>query len=130
MARFTTTALLTVLPDQSETQSEEGEEAVENLFPLSADSLQVPDLTLSSLTEARQGELQALFQKFPELFQTIPGKTSITKHSIYVGNSTPIWQKSYRIPYSQRELVKVELDQSCSLESLAPQLAHGHPQLC
>ena len=116
----TPTALLAVLPDQSEIQSEEGEEAAENLFLLSADSLQVPNLTVSSLTEAQWGELQAMFQEFPEVFQTMPGWTSITEHAIYVGDSVPIRQKSYRIPYSQRELVKAELEQMLQSGVISP----------
>ena len=116
----TPAALLAVLPDQSETQPEEGEEAVENLFPLSAGSMQVPDLTTSSLTEVQRAELQVVFQEFPEVFRLVPGRTSITEHSIYVGDSTPIRQKSYRIPYSQRELVETELDQMLQLEVISP----------
>ena len=86
----TPAALLAVLPNQSETQPEEGEEAVENLSPLSAGSMQVPDLTTSSLTEVQRAELQVVFQEFPEVFRSLPGRMSITEHSIYVGDSTPI----------------------------------------
>ena len=61
-------ALFSSLPDQLETMPEEGEEAVENLFPSQGDDPQ--DIHLVA----------------------------------------PVRQKSYRIPYSKREVVREELD--------------------
>ena len=44
------------------------------------------------------------------MFKASPGRTTLIEHSIYVGTAAPIRQKSYRIPYSKRELVREELD--------------------
>ena len=64
-----------------------------------------------NLTGEQQQQLQGLVDDFPSVFQTTPGRTTITQHQIYVGDAAPIRQKPYRIPYSRRDMVKRELEE-------------------
>ena len=54
------------------------------------------------------------------MFQTTPGRTEITEHEIHVGDATPIRRRSYRIPYSRREVVKKELEEMLAAGVIRP----------
>ena len=66
---------------------------------------------VSNLTVQQQQQLQELMDKIPAIFQETPGHTTLTEHEIHVGDAAPIRPKPYRMPYSQRDVVKQELEE-------------------
>ena len=60
----------------------------------------------TGLSRKQQDQLQALMAEFPSVFLTTPGCTTVIEHKINVGDGTPIHQRPYRLPYSNREIVK------------------------
>ena len=68
-----------------------------------------PELT-PDLDTAKREDLQTLISQFPSVFDSKPGRTIVSEHSVFVGDTAPIHQSPYRIPYSRRETVKGELD--------------------
>ena len=116
----TKAALFAVLPCQPETVPEEGEEAVENLFPSQGGDSQGARLATPGLPSEWEVQLHSLAQEFPEVFTTMPGRTSLVEHSIHVGDAIPIRHKSYRIPYLKREVVREELDQMLQTGVIQP----------
>ena len=61
----------------------------------------MPDLTPT--------QKQELVKSFQDVFNANPGMTSVSEHHIHVTEPTPICQKSYRLPYSRREVVEVQM---------------------
>ena len=61
------------------------------------------------LSISQRNELFLLTERFPGLFSSSPGRTSVVEHRIYVKGATPVKQKPYRVPYSQRDQVQQEL---------------------
>ena len=53
--------------------------------------------------------LTELMKGFPGLLSDLPGRTKVVEHHIYVPGVAPIHQKPYRVPYSQREVVRQEI---------------------
>ena len=80
----------------------------EHFFPLELNGAQKVTL---EMMEPQRGELHEILQSVPEVLATTPGRTHLVEHSVCVGNDVaPIQQKPYRVPYSQRDLIKQELD--------------------
>lgn len=62
-----------------------------------------------SLSESESVQLSVLLNNYKSVFafnDNELGSTSLIEHSIDVGETKPIFQRPYRIPYSQRELVE------------------------
>ena len=62
------------------------------------------------LNDAQRCQLKNLMQEFKDVFNDIPGRTSLVEHKIDVGDAKPIRQRPYRIPWAQRDAVKRELE--------------------
>ena len=56
----------------------------------------------------------------PSVLAKTPGRTTLVKHYIKVGDAVSVQQKPYRIPYSQRELIKKELDRMLEARVIRP----------
>ena len=67
------------------------------------------DVTLD-LPEPQRVPLQQILLSLPRVLAKTPGRTTVVQHYINVGDAVPVQQWPYRVPYSQRELVKQELD--------------------
>ena len=117
-----TTASLAVLGTDSET---EGEEEIpvtrmqleDDLYSTGESSAVNLDVT-SNLTVQQQ--LQELMGEFPAIFRETPGHTTVTEHEIHVGDAAPIRQKPYWVPYSQRDVVKRELEEMMAAGVIRP----------
>ena len=82
----------------------------EDLYPITAQTNDVdtPVIASNSL-RIKQSQLRALLQEFCHVIQNKRGWTTISEHEIHVGKTPRIRQRPYRIPYSQREVVRNEV---------------------
>ena len=64
--------------------------------------------------------MEELLHEFRDLFGNKLGRTQAFEHSIEVGEATPIRQAPYRIPLSQRQMVKDELDKMIEMGVIRP----------
>ena len=78
------------------------------------------DTVAPNLPDGQQRQLQDIMAEFPRVFEAKPGCTSIIQHEIHVGDTAPIRQRPYRIPYSRREAVKKELDEMLTSGVIRP----------
>ena len=91
--------------------------SAEQFFPLEDGGFQ--DLTLD-VPEYQKAQLTQVLLSYPNVIATTPGRTTLVQHYITVGDAVPVQQKPYQIPYSQRELVKQELDQMLKARVIRP----------
>lgn len=119
-------ALLAMQGEEEEDQdadipTTEADGVEEGIYPLQD---RVPDIKMNEigpgLTEEQHKDLEELVGEFPTLFQEKPGRTTLTQHEITVGDAAPIRQKPYRIPYSQRDVVKKELEGMLEAKVIRP----------
>jgi hypothetical protein len=61
------------------------------------------------LSANERKRLQTLLEEFQEVFQSEPGRTNLTEHSINTGAAPPSRQPPYRVPFAYRETVLQEL---------------------
>ena len=64
------------------------------------------ELAMTNLSQDQQQLMRGVMQEFPSVFQSSPGRTTLTAHRVNSGDAAPFCQKLYRIPYSRREVVK------------------------
>lgn len=76
------------------------------------DQIQTPGLTA--------GEREQLLELVCEFAPVVPGRTSTAEHVILVGDEAPICQKLYRVPYSRREQVKLEIQKMLDAKVICP----------
>jgi len=72
-----------------------------------------------------------LYESVPEVLATTPGRTHLVEHRVCVGEAVPIQQKPYQVPYSQRDLVRQELDRwgdKTLYKSLGISYSPGHKE--
>ena len=110
------TACLAELGTDSETEGEEeipvtGVQWKDDLYSTGEGSAVNLADGASNLTVQQQQQLQELMEEFPATFRETPGRTTLTEHEIHVGDAAPIQQKPYWVPYSQRDVVKQELEE-------------------
>ena len=101
-----------------EETSDWGHINAEQFFPLVENSGS-QDLMLD-VPEPQRGQLTKVLLSYPSVLANTPGRTTVVKHYITVGDAIPVQQKPYRIPYSQREVVKQELDQMLKAKVIKP----------
>ena len=65
----------------------------------------------ASAPDGQRRQLQDIITEFPWVFEVKPGHTTIIQHEFHVGDTAPIHQRPYSIPYSRREAVNKELDE-------------------
>ena len=75
---------------------------------------------LPQLSEEKQLELEAVLERFPDVFREVPGRTTVTSHAIHVGDAVPIRQRAYRIPYAQSEVVQGEIEKMLEAKVIIP----------
>lgn len=61
------------------------------------------------LSSEQLQELSVLLTTFKDVFQTLPGHTTVTEHRIITGDAVPVRLPPYRIPHALREEVHEEL---------------------
>ena len=89
----------------------------EQFFPSEVTGTQ--DVNLN-VPEPQETELKQVLLCYPSVLAKTPGRTTLGKHYINVGDVVPVQQKPYRIPYSQRELVKKELNRMLEARVIKP----------
>jgi len=76
-----------------------------------------------SLSESESVQLSVLLDNYKSVFafnDNELGSTSLIEHSIDVGEIKPIFQRPYRIPYSQREIVENKIKELCDRGIIRP----------
>ena len=85
---------------------------------------ETPEVGIPELAPDLSGEqlvqLQDLLEEYSLVIQAKPGWTTVIKHEIHVENAAPVRQRAYRIPYSQWEAVKKELDKMLEVGVVCP----------
>ncbi|PFX12726.1 Retrovirus-related Pol polyprotein from transposon 17.6 [Stylophora pistillata] len=81
----------------------------------------------AKLNAQQRFALEELLHGFRDLFGNKLGRTQAFKHSIEFGDATLIRQAPYRIPLSQKQMVKDELDKMIEMDTL--DLARGYWQI-
>lgn len=71
----------------------------------------------------QQKELQQILESFPQVFDGAPGRAAVIEHVIHTGDNIPMQQKPYRIPYSQREWVRKEIDSMMGAGTIQPSVS-------
>ena len=110
-------ACLALCPNENIDNAEEDAPVVDlclegDLYPEASAAREVDmDTIAPNLPDGQQRQLQDIMAEFPRVFEAKPGCTSIIQHEIHVGDTAPIRQRPYRIPYSHWEAVKKELNE-------------------
>ncbi len=110
------------LRDQSDPGSEEEDLEEQPLQFLEVGLQQEPlsNESTSRLTAEQESEIRQLFQDFPDVTGAKLGRTSLAAHTVETGEAAPIRQPPYRVPLSQRESMKTELDKMLELGITRP----------
>ena len=67
------------------------------------------------LPENKRKEVIQLLKGYESILTTLPGQTELEKHSIRTTTSEPVRGKAYPIPYTQREVMKKEVESMLSM---------------
>lgn len=62
---------------------------------------------LKHLPTEKHLELAKLIQEYPSLFSDIPTQPHVVQHDIVVGESLPIRQRFYRVPWEKKKTTRV-----------------------
>ena len=68
------------------------------------------------LNEEQKQDIQQLLIEFEDIFTDIPGRTTLTEHSILLTTDAPIHCKPYPLPHSMYEVVDAELDSMLKMD--------------
>ena len=74
--------------------------SAEQFFQLEDGGFQ--DLTLD-VPESQKAQLTQILLSYPNVIAATPARTTLVQHYITVGDTVPVQQKPYQIPYSQTE---------------------------
>lgn len=94
--------------------------AQQNFLPLQEQKPEMIHNQDTHLTAEQKSQLEAVASEFPSIFKSTPGRTSLVEHSIHVGDTTPVRQTAYRLPYSKRQDVRLELDKMLENDIIVP----------
>ena len=72
------------------------------------------------LSETQEQSLRELFDNFPELFKDTPGRTTLTKHDVDVGDTRPIKQHPYRANPQKQEIIRKEVQYMLDNDLIEP----------
>ena len=114
------------VPNESIDNTEEDAPVVDlrlegDLYPEASAAKEVDmDTIAPNLPDGQQRQLQDIMAEFPRVIEAKPGCTTIIQHEIHVGDTAPIRQRPYRIPYSRREAVKKELNEMLASGIIQP----------
>lgn len=93
----------------------------DDLYPMVGGAVDIDMQTMApNLSETERRQLCDLLQEFAPVMQSTPGRTTIAEHEIYVGDTTPILQQPYRIPYSRRGILKDEVEKMLAARVIRP----------
>ena len=62
------------------------------------------------LSEPKREEIRQFLEEQKDVLTTLPGHTTLEKHFIQTTTTEPIRDKMYPVPYSQRQVMKKEVD--------------------
>ena len=90
----------------------------EYLFESSDSQQKLPSEALSHLTEVQASQIEHLLREFPDVVGCQLGRTTVTEHTVDVGDVSPIRQHPYRVPLAMRDKVKEEIDKMLKLGAI------------
>ena len=62
------------------------------------------DVSISDeLTDEQRKEVRELWDKYPDVLTSIPGRTELLEHDIKISTAEPVRSKGYPIPYKTRD---------------------------
>ena len=72
------------------------------------------------LTEKQTNEIKQLLQEESDVLTTLPGQTELEQHTITLTTEEPIRAKLYPIPYTQREVIRKEVEEMIKMKVIRP----------
>ena len=76
----------------------------------------IPDVKIGpGLNDTERTELLELAQELSSLFTRAPGTTNLVQHHINLTSDEPVWSKSYPVPYSMREYLNKDINDTMKI---------------
>ena len=111
-------ALVAIAAGEDEHDLEELE--TEYLLETSSTQQKLTPEALSHLTADQATQLERLLEEFSDVSGAQLGRTTVTEHTVDVGDTPPIRQHPYRVPLAMRDTVRKEIDKMLELGAIQP----------
>eukprot|EP00795_Rhopilema_esculentum_P005569 gene5569-9573_t len=72
------------------------------------------------LSDSQSRTLHVLLQRFATVLKDSPGKTTVEEHQIHTGDAKPVRKRPYRLPQSQYEKIKTEIEKMEEMGIIQP----------
>eukprot|EP00795_Rhopilema_esculentum_P006818 gene6818-12410_t len=72
------------------------------------------------LSDSQSRTLHVLLQRFATVLKDSPGKTTVVEHQIHTGDAKPVRKRPYRLPQSQYEKIKTEIEKMEEMGIIQP----------
>ena len=111
-------ALVAIAAEEDEHDLEELE--TEYLLKTSSTQQKLTPEALSHLAADQATQIEQLLEEFSDVSGAQLGRTTVTEHTVDVGDTPPIRQHPYRVPLAMRDTVRKEIDKMLELGAIQP----------
>ena len=111
-------ALVAIATEEHEQDPEELK--IEYLLDTSSTQRKLAPKALSHLTPDQAGQIEQLLHEFSDISGAQFGCTTVTEHTVDVGDTPPIRQHPYRVPLAMKDTVRQEINKMLKLGAIKP----------